>query len=66
MTGEFDDKPLSGDDIERLGREAGLAILAMSEFPSAEERASLKETLGYRAIELAYTQPTMPEGVEAE
>lgn len=63
---ELPDQQLAEADIIRLGVEAGAGVLAMSEHPTNEEQEALKEKLGYRAIELAYSQDGMPEGIEAE
>lgn len=54
-------KPLSDQDILRLGIETGLRVQAMPEFPSQSEIDNTVDELGMRAVELAYTQSTTPE-----
>lgn len=61
MTPEAD-RQLSQADIERLGRENGLAILAIDDQPTFEQQEDLKMSLGMRATELAYRQQTNPDG----
>lgn len=61
MTG-FEDRQLTDADIVRLGVEAGTRVLAMDDSPTQAQIDEAKDELGMRAIELAYTQKSDPEG----
>ncbi len=58
------DRPLTTDDIMRLGVEAGMRVDAMQEFPDQVDIDNAVQALGMRAVELAYSQPVIPEGVD--
>ena len=56
---------LSVDDIVRLGTEARIRVMAMSEHPSSQEIQAAVDELGMSAVELTYRQQTNPDEVDS-